>query len=165
MVQWTTCTARLIRSAPFLWPANPYRPLSGRLYFPQWISYVAYFYPNKVVTFYPLSEAWSGVNWADLMAAQGAFGHKNRSQRRHGQPWGSPNSLRSKPRTEHILIWCGGQPLDVWSQPILKRHPRETFLGKCSKYPVKEFEGEGSCQNEKISNSIKCVDICCIYSF
>jgi len=23
---------------------------------------------------YTLSEAWSGVNWADLMAAQGAFG-------------------------------------------------------------------------------------------
>jgi len=22
---------------------------------------------------YTLSEAWSGVNWADLMAAQGAF--------------------------------------------------------------------------------------------
>jgi len=25
-------------------------------------------------TFYTLSEAWSGVNWADLMATQGAFG-------------------------------------------------------------------------------------------
>jgi len=25
-------------------------------------------------TWYTLSEAWSGVNWADLMAAQGAFG-------------------------------------------------------------------------------------------
>jgi len=24
--------------------------------------------------YYILSEAWSGVNWADLMAAQGAFG-------------------------------------------------------------------------------------------
>jgi len=24
--------------------------------------------------FYTLSEAWSGVNWTDLMAAQGAFG-------------------------------------------------------------------------------------------
>jgi len=23
---------------------------------------------------YTLSEVWSGVNWADLMAAQGAFG-------------------------------------------------------------------------------------------
>jgi len=23
---------------------------------------------------FTLSEAWSGVNWADLMAAQGAFG-------------------------------------------------------------------------------------------
>jgi len=23
---------------------------------------------------YTLSEAWSGVNWADLMASQGAFG-------------------------------------------------------------------------------------------
>jgi len=27
-----------------------------------------------LVTCYTLSEAWSGVNWADLMAAQGAFG-------------------------------------------------------------------------------------------
>jgi len=26
------------------------------------------------MAFYTLSEAWSGVNWADLMAAQGAFG-------------------------------------------------------------------------------------------
>jgi len=26
------------------------------------------------IHFYNLSEAWSGVNWADLMAAQGAFG-------------------------------------------------------------------------------------------
>jgi len=25
-------------------------------------------------TSYTQSEAWSGVNWADLMAAQGAFG-------------------------------------------------------------------------------------------
>jgi len=25
-------------------------------------------------TRYTLTEAWSGVNWADLMAAQGAFG-------------------------------------------------------------------------------------------
>jgi len=24
---------------------------------------------------YTLSEAWSGVNWADLVAAQGAFGN------------------------------------------------------------------------------------------
>jgi len=28
----------------------------------------------KGLTAYTLSEAWSGVNWADLMAAQGAFG-------------------------------------------------------------------------------------------
>jgi len=27
---------------------------------------------------YTLSEAWSGVNWADLMAAQGAFGTDSR---------------------------------------------------------------------------------------
>jgi len=31
--------------------------------------------PEKNILFwYTLSEAWSGVNWADLMAAQGAFG-------------------------------------------------------------------------------------------
>jgi len=29
---------------------------------------------KKDPRFYTLSEAWSGVNWADLMAAQGAFG-------------------------------------------------------------------------------------------
>jgi len=28
----------------------------------------------KTTLHYTLSEAWSGVNWADLMAAQGAFG-------------------------------------------------------------------------------------------
>jgi len=26
------------------------------------------------IPFYTLSKAWSGVNWTDLMAAQGAFG-------------------------------------------------------------------------------------------
>jgi len=29
---------------------------------------------TKNVELYTLSEVWSGVNWADLMAAQGAFG-------------------------------------------------------------------------------------------
>jgi len=29
---------------------------------------------NKVDRYYILSEAWSRVNWEDLMAAQGAFG-------------------------------------------------------------------------------------------
>jgi len=29
---------------------------------------------NRQITYYTLSEAWSGVNWADLMAAQGDFG-------------------------------------------------------------------------------------------
>jgi len=29
---------------------------------------------NTECVSYTLSEAWSGVNWADLMAAQGAFG-------------------------------------------------------------------------------------------
>jgi len=28
----------------------------------------------KIKQNYTLSEAWSGVNWADLMAAKGAFG-------------------------------------------------------------------------------------------
>jgi len=68
-----------------------------------------------------MSEAWSGVNWADLMAAQGRFlsirrpkhrayyrsGRpviKNRSQRRPGQPRDPPNSLRSKPRTEYTSV-------------------------------------------------------------
>jgi len=45
---------------------------------------------------YTLSEAWSGVNWADLMAAQGAFGTdfydssilrpKHRANYRSGRP-------------------------------------------------------------------------------
>jgi len=29
--------------------------------------------PPSTCDVYTLSEAWSGVNWADLMAAQGAF--------------------------------------------------------------------------------------------
>jgi len=33
--------------------------------------------------------------------------HKNRSQRRPGQPWDPPNSLRSKPQTEYRLIEHG----------------------------------------------------------
>jgi len=33
------------------------------------------FYEDKpITTIYTLSEAWSGLNWADLMAAQNAFG-------------------------------------------------------------------------------------------
>jgi len=45
---------------------------------------------------YPLSEAWSGVDWADLMAAQGTFGTdfydrtilrpKHRAYYRSGRP-------------------------------------------------------------------------------
>jgi len=31
-------------------------------------------YVQHQQTTYTLSEAWSGVNWADLMAAQGAYG-------------------------------------------------------------------------------------------
>jgi len=74
--------------------------------------------------FYTLSEAWSGVNWADLMAAQGAFGTDffDKSTRTivgkmlwteyrpvikvgPGQPWDPLNSLRSKPRTEYRYVW------------------------------------------------------------
>jgi len=29
---------------------------------------------QRGILLYTLSEAWSGVNWADLMAAQGAIG-------------------------------------------------------------------------------------------
>jgi len=47
---------------------------------------------------YTLSEAWSGVNWADLMAAQGAFGTDF-----YDRPRDPPNSLRSKPQTEYRL--------------------------------------------------------------
>jgi len=78
------------------------------------------------ISFYTLSEAWCGVNWADLMAAQGAFGtdfyDRSILRPKHrayycsgrpvikirpkgacpGQPWDPPNSLRSKPRTEYI---------------------------------------------------------------
>jgi len=73
-------------------------------------------------TDYTLSEAWNGVNWADLMAAQGAFGtdfydrtilrlkhrayyHSDRPDIKIG-PKGALGSheIRSKPRTEYILI-------------------------------------------------------------
>jgi len=33
-----------------------------------------YNFHTKNVAQYTLSEAWSGVNWVDVMAAQGAFG-------------------------------------------------------------------------------------------
>jgi len=32
------------------------------------------FWGRNDIPYYTLSEAWSGVNWADLMAAQGACG-------------------------------------------------------------------------------------------
>jgi len=59
---------------------------------------------------YTLSEAWSGVNWADLMAAQGAFGIEfyDRSILRpmHRAYYRSPpNSLRYKPRTEYSIVF------------------------------------------------------------
>jgi len=66
---------------------------------------------------YTLFEAWSGVNWADLMAAQGPFGTDfyDRSTRtivgtmlwteyRPVIKVGPPNSLRSKPRTEYRTL-------------------------------------------------------------
>jgi len=81
---------------------------------------------EKVMAGYTLSEAWSGVNLADLMAAQGAYRTdfydrstlrlKHRAYYRsgrpvikigpkgaHGQPWDPPNSLRSKPRTKYTF--------------------------------------------------------------
>jgi len=57
-----------------------------RLYiYMQHIHYIITFYPGLLnmefycifvilAARYTLSEAWSGVNWADVMAAQGAFG-------------------------------------------------------------------------------------------
>jgi len=38
------------------------------------ISHTYLYLDGVILPFYTLSEAWSGVNWADLMAAQGAFG-------------------------------------------------------------------------------------------
>jgi len=55
-----------------------------------------YYIGNNNKSTYTLSEAWSGVNWADLMAAQGAFGtdfydrsilrRKHRAYYRSGRP-------------------------------------------------------------------------------
>jgi len=46
----------------------------------------------------------SELGWADLMAAQGAFG-TDFYDMRPGQPWNPPSSLRSKPRTEYRIKW------------------------------------------------------------
>jgi len=62
---------------------------------------------------YTPSEAGSGVNWADFMAAQGAFGTDFygrsilRAKHRAYYCSGRPNSLRSKPRTEYRLNRSG----------------------------------------------------------
>jgi len=37
----------------------------------EWIPFIGMYYYLNLIS-YTLSEAWSGVNWADLMAAQGA---------------------------------------------------------------------------------------------
>jgi len=75
---------------------------------------------------YTLSEAWSGVNWANL-AAQGAFGTdvydrsilrlKHRAYYRSGRPVIKigPNSLRSKPRTEYNYVGDQENPLGNFS--------------------------------------------------
>jgi len=58
----------------------------------------------RLVDHYTLSEAWSGVNWADLMAAQCAFGtdfYDVQSIVPTIVLVDPPNSLRSKPRTEY----------------------------------------------------------------
>jgi len=49
------------------------------------------------VSIYTLSEAWSGVNWADHMAAQGAFG--------------TDFSDRSILRPKHRAYYCSGRPV------------------------------------------------------
>jgi len=44
--------------------------VADNVFFPQKFKMAAHFCQYN----YTLSEAWSGVNWADLMAAQGALG-------------------------------------------------------------------------------------------
>jgi len=71
--------------------------------------------PSTEMRIYTLSEAWSGVNWADLMAAQGAFGTEfyDRFTRtiEGTMLWteyrpvieiGPKGALGSKPRAEYI---------------------------------------------------------------
>jgi len=62
--------------------------------------------PFLLQKYYTLSEAWSGVNWAELMATQGAFwtDFYDRSILRPKAPWDSPKSLSSKPRTEYTCL-------------------------------------------------------------
>jgi len=58
---------------------------------------------------YTLSEAWSGVNWADLMAAQGAFG--------------SEFYDRSILRSQHRAYYRSGRPvIKIGSKGALGSH-------------------------------------------
>jgi len=58
-------------------------------------------YNTKLI--YTLSEAWSGVNWADLMAAQGAFG--------------TDFYDRSTRKMVGTMLWT------EYNRPVIKRRP------------------------------------------
>jgi len=55
--------------------------------------------------------------------------HKNRSQRRPGQPWDPLNSLRSKPRTEYRIR--GRVVLSLWERKTTKQWIRGSLALFC----------------------------------
>jgi len=54
---------------------------------------------DSIIRYYTLSVAWSGVNWADLIAAQGAFGTD------------FYDSDRSIHRSKHRVYYRSGRPV------------------------------------------------------
>jgi len=80
--------------------------------------------------FYTLSEAWSGVNWADLMAAQGAsiLSPKHRAFYRSGRPVikiGPKGALGSHEIRPIHFAPSLGQSIDLATNVYgLKRHKK-----------------------------------------
>jgi len=71
---------------------------------------------------YTLSEAWSGVNWADLMAAQGAFGRDFYD--------------RSILRPKHRAYYRSGRP-------VIKIGPKGALLGSHEIRPIQSAPSLG----------------------
>jgi len=57
--------------------------------------YLLSYSAGKCEILYTQSEAWSGVNWADPMAAQGAFGADSRHDAK--APWAAMRSAQFTP--------------------------------------------------------------------
>jgi len=101
--------------------------------------------------FYTLSEAWSGVNWAGVMAAQGAFGTdfydrailrpKHRAYYRSGRPvikigpkapWAAMRSAQFTPLQASDRVYFSQRPNKLGFTNKKKRIQKDMSVKVCS---------------------------------